>query len=217
MIEQMLPEYVCVAEAFSDRSDVELYPEEAAAIAQAVEKRRREFTTVRGCARDALRALGVQSAPILSGLQGEPLWPAGVVGSMTHCPGYRAAVVARDSDSISLGIDAEIDRPLPPRLIDRIALPEEREQLVRLNACDVSVDRLLFCIKETVYKAWFPITRRFLDYKEASVMLQRHGTFTAELRLDTPQAADSWATDWPAAISGRWLAANGLLLSATAV
>ena len=102
---------------------------------------------------------------------------------MTHCAGYRAAVVARDSDSVSLGIDAEVDQPLPARLVDRIALPEERERLARLNDCGVSVDRLLFCVKETVYKAWYPITGRFLDFPEASVMLHPDGTFTAEVRL----------------------------------
>ena len=72
MIEQILPSYAGVGEAFSDRCDVDLYPEEAVAIARAVEKRRREYTTVRGCARDALRALGVQSAPILSARGASP-------------------------------------------------------------------------------------------------------------------------------------------------
>jgi 4'-phosphopantetheinyl transferase EntD len=213
MIEQILPRSVRVGEAFSDRPGVVLYPEESAVIVRAVEKRRREFATVRGCARDALSALGIEPAPIVPGLRGAPAWPAEVVGSMTHCAGYRAAVVARKVDLRSVGIDAEINQPLPPGMLERISLPEEREQLAELADGDLSTERLLFCVKETVYKTWFPLTHRFLDFHEASVALRRDGTFTAVLRLDGPAEATSWPNDF----SGRWLAANGLVLSASSV
>jgi 4'-phosphopantetheinyl transferase EntD len=204
---------VRVSEAFSDRTDVVLYPEESAVIVRAVEKRRREFATVRGCARDALSALGIAPAPIVPGLRGAPTWPAAVVGSMTHCAGYRAAVVARSADLRSIGIDAEINQRLPPGTLERISLPEERGQLAELGGGGLSADRLLFCVKETVYKTWFPLTHRFLEFHEASVALRRDGTFTAVLRLDGPAEATSWPTDF----SGRWLAANGLVLSASTV
>jgi 4'-phosphopantetheinyl transferase EntD len=212
MIESLLPPTVRVGESFTDRSDIVLHPQEREAIARAVETRRREFTTVRGCARDALSALGVELAPIVPGPRGEPVWPPGVVGSMTHCPGYRAAAVARGADVRSVGIDAEVDQPLPAGLLERISLPEERVRLTELDQ-GVSADRLLFCVKETIYKAWFPLTHRSLDFQEASVMLHRDGTFTAAVALDEPAESSSW----PTGFSGRWLARNGLVLSASTV
>jgi 4'-phosphopantetheinyl transferase EntD len=210
MIEEVLPLSVQACEAFSDRSDVALFPEEAAVIARAVEKRRREFATVRGCARDALAALGVAPAAIVPGSRGEPIWPAGVVGSMTHCPGYRAAVVARRGEFRSLGLDAEVDQPLPAALVDRILLPDEQARLAQRQDWAVSVDRLTFCAKETIYKLWYPITHRFLDFHEASVTVDADGTFTAELRLDDAPESPTW----PTAFTGRWLAARGLLITA---
>ncbi|PZS40918.1 MAG: 4'-phosphopantetheinyl transferase, partial [Pseudonocardiales bacterium] len=94
MIEKILPDGVASVEAFRDPPDAVLYPGEAELITRAVDKRRREFRTVRHCARQALRQLGLPPAPVLRGERGEPKWPAGVVGSMTHCAGYRAAAVA---------------------------------------------------------------------------------------------------------------------------
>jgi 4'-phosphopantetheinyl transferase EntD len=213
VIDHVLPRTVQACEAFSDRPEVVLFPEEAAVIARAVEKRRREFTTVRGCARDALAAIGVAPAAIVPGTRGEPIWPAGVVGSMTHCPGYRAAVVAREHDFRAIGIDAEVDQPLPAALVDQILLPAERQRITELREWGVSVDRLVFCAKEAVYKTWYPLTHRFLDFHEASVTPDARGTFTAELRLDDPPESPAW----PTAFAGRWLAANGLLITATSI
>ncbi|WP_306332212.1 4'-phosphopantetheinyl transferase [Streptomyces sp. KL109B] len=75
--------------------DITLSRQEEALIARAVPKRRNEFTTVRACAHDALAGLGLAPVPLLPDERGAPGWPPGVVGSMTHCPGYGAAAVPR--------------------------------------------------------------------------------------------------------------------------
>lgn len=132
MIEQILPTTVVVVEAFEDEVGAQLFPQEEELVAKAVDKRRQEFTTVRACARRALIALGVPAGPILRGLRGAPLWPDGTVGSMTHCAGYRAAVVGRATEVVTVGIDAEPHEPLPDGVLDAISLPEERDALRRL-------------------------------------------------------------------------------------
>ncbi|GAB3888825.1 hypothetical protein GCM10029964_057160 [Kibdelosporangium lantanae] len=138
-----------------------------------MEKRRREYATVRDCARQAMADLGLPPVPLLSGERGAPRWPAGVVGSMTHCAGYRAAVVALDSTVHTIGIDAEPHDTLPEGVERTIALDGERAMLARLAAADPAIhwDRMLFCAKEAVYKAWFPLTRKWLGFEEASITL----------------------------------------------
>lgn len=89
MIEQILPAAVASAEAFADPLDVVLFPEEEALVAKAVDKRRREFATARGCARSALAAFGFPPASIMTGENGAPRWPAGVVGSIMPSPKAR--------------------------------------------------------------------------------------------------------------------------------
>src|SRR5258706_11349430 len=160
MIGDILPRAVSVVEEFGDRDDAMLFPAEAEVIARAIEKRRREFTTTRSCAREALAGIGFALAPIATGLRGAPQWPAGVVGSMTHCDGYRAAAVAHDRDVVTIGIDAEPHDRLPDGVLNSIALPEEESWIRGLSMTEPRIhwDRLLFSAKESVYKAWFPLT-----------------------------------------------------------
>ena len=166
MIEAILPAEAATAEAFDDPPGLTLFPEEEAVIARAVGKRRREFTTTRACARTALARLGLPPVPIVPGPRGAPQWPVGVVGSMTHCAGYRACAVARDLDLLTIGLDAEPHGQLPEGVLDAVSRPEEREQLAALAATVPGThwDRMLFSAKESVYKAWFPLTQRWLGF-----------------------------------------------------
>lgn len=216
MIEKVLPDEVASAEAFDDPPDAVLYPGEAAVIARAVDKRRREFRTVRHCARLALRELGVPPVAVLRGERGEPQWPPGVVGSMTHCAGYRAAAVARSGDLHTLGIDAEPHEPLPAGVLGVIASDEEQDNLSELTAADIATcwDRILFCAKEAVYKAWFPLTRRWLGFEDAAVMINpEEGTFFAHLLVPGPAINGESLTR----LDGRWLRSDDLVITTIAL
>ncbi|MGY4955294.1 4'-phosphopantetheinyl transferase family protein [Streptomyces nigrescens] len=214
MIDKLLPAPVRTAEAFQDAPLSEMFPEEWAQVAKAVPKRQHEFGTVRGCARQALAELGFAPAPLLPGPNREPQWPAGVVGAMTHCAGYRAAAVARSSEVRTIGLDAEPNLPVnDPGVVDLVTLPEERAQLRRLAALQPEVcwDRLVFSAKESVYKAWYPLTRRWLDFEEARLTLDpTNATFTAQLLVPGPVVDGRELTEF----SGRWLVGSGLVVTA---
>jgi 4'-phosphopantetheinyl transferase EntD len=213
MLAEILPPDAAVAEVRGDVADAILFPAEKEAVARAVEKRRREFRTGRACARAALAQLGVEAQAIPSGPRGAPQWPAGVVGSITHCDGYRACALARSNDLISIGVDAELDAPLPDGVIGDIALPGERRALDALAAQEPGVnwDRLLFSAKEAVYKAWFPLAERWLGFEDALVEIDRErGSFSARLLVAGPRVEDRELRGF----SGRWLARDGLLLAA---
>lgn len=215
MLERILPPAAAVVATTGERH-VDLFPEEEAVVGGAVEKRRREFVTARACAREALLQLGMSPRPIPSGARGEPVWPAGVVGSITHCAGYRACAVAPASELLTIGVDAEVDEPLPAGVIADVARPEERAWIeeVTVAAPGINWDRLLFSIKESIYKAWFPLTRTWLGFEDAVVSVDRsRGAFAAGLLVPGP-TLDGRHLD---GFSGRWLAADGLLLSSIAV
>jgi 4'-phosphopantetheinyl transferase EntD len=205
VIEEILPAGIAHAEAFDDSAEVALFPEEQAVITRAVDKRRREFTTARHCARIALAQLGCPPVPLVPGPKGEPRWPDGLVGSMTHCAGYRAAAVARSRELRAVGIDAEPHAALPEEALDLAASDAERERLERLAHARPGVhwDRILFCTQEAVYKAWFPLTRRWLDFADVSTTLRLDGTFRARVPGDS--------------FSGRWVVDRGLVVAAIAV
>ncbi|NRN67636.1 Phosphopantetheinyl transferase component of siderophore synthetase [Kibdelosporangium sp. 4NS15] len=210
-----MPAGVVGRDTFSDVPESTMFPEEAERVANAVDKRKREYATVRHCARQAFAELGIPPAPLLNGERGAPQWPTGVVGSMTHCAGYRAAVVARSSDVHTLGIDAEPHGPLPDGVLGVIARDEEKVRLTELTAADSAVhwDRMLFCAKETVYKAWYPLTHKWLGFEEASITLGRDGTFEAKLLVPGPVIAGEQVDGF----TGRWLVGDGLVITAIAI
>ena len=205
MIEELLPDAVVTVEAYGhEDADTPLHPEEAALVARAVAKRRREFAVVRSCARRAMEKLGVPPQPILTGERGAPRWPAGLAGSMTHCDGYCAAALVRATDLASLGIDAEVHAPLPENVLPSVALPAEADRLRGLAAerPDIHWDRLLFSAKESVYKAWFPLTGKWLDFMEADIELTADGTFRAALLVPGPRVGSRRLSHF----DGRWTA-----------
>ena len=206
MIEEILPPEVATAEAFDDGAPAVLFPAEEAAMARAVPKRRREFTTGRVCARAALAKLGLPPAPIVPGPRGAPQWPAGVTGSITHCAGYRASAVAHLKDLAGIGLDAEPNAPLPDGVLERIAVPQEQAWLPGLAAAvpGVSWDRLLFCAKESVYKAWFPLTRRWLGFEQAAITVDPQAGTVIAASIRPSWSASPTRTRRPGTRSPGW-------------
>lgn len=215
MIETILPEAVVTVEAWRD-VEVALFPDEAQFIAGAVEKRRREFATARGCVRQAFTRLGVPPCAVISGQRGEPIWPSGVVGSITHCQGYRGCAVARVTEIATIGIDAEPHAMLPDGILLAIASSAECAWVERQNqnVPNIHWDRLLFSAKEAVYKAWYPLTGRWLDFEDAGIEVDAAGrTFVARLMVPGPVLEGAPVKEF----RGRWLIRDDLVLTAVAL
>ncbi|MDH6244931.1 4'-phosphopantetheinyl transferase [Mycobacterium sp. OTB74] len=214
LLSAVLPDMVATAEMYSDPADLAPLPEEEPLIARSVAKRRNEFITVRYCAREALGKLGVGPVPILKGDKGEPCWPDGIVGSLTHCEGFRGAVVGRTDEVRSVGIDAEPHGVLPKGVLDAVSLPAERTELKAL-AGGLHWDRILFCAKEATYKAWFPLTHRWLGFEDAHITFAADfsgtsGTFRSRILIDPTAESGPPLRELP----GRWTVANGLVVTA---
>lgn len=214
MLRELLPRYIEVEERGDDLGGVQLFSEELHVLKSAGAKRRSEFSTLRGCARLAMRRLGYVEAPIIPGPRGAPMWPSGLVGSMTHCAGYRACALARASDVYAIGIDSEPNSPLPEGVLGEVTVQEERALLRALDIehPSISWDRMLFSVKESLYKAWYPATGCWLDFDEARVSIDASGgTFRGTINSRAP-------VDGPRAelreISGRWAVERDLIVTA---
>lgn len=214
MLDEIVADCVAVSERRGDLPNTPLFPAEQAMVARAVEKRRGEFTSARACARAALAQLGLPPRPVLADGRGAPLWPAGIVGSITHCDGYRACAVAYAAEIASIGIDAEPNRPLPHGLLGDIAHPQERESLQGLmcETSTISWDRLLFSAKEAVYKAWYPLAGKWLGFEDVIITMDPClEAFSAQLLVSGPVLSGRRLSR----LSGRWILRNGLLATVT--
>lgn len=170
--DSFFPDVIKVNYIAIDRCTEELYDEELVAVRRAVPKRRNEFAAGRAMARAALARLGFSARSIPVGENREPLWPDGAVGSISHDGNLCIAVAASEMDVALLGIDLTMRAPLEAEVVKMICTAEE------IAAAKNSIDRLrfdpyklIFSIKESVYKCLFPVVQEVFDFHCVSVSL----------------------------------------------
>lgn len=183
-----------------------------------VAKRQAEHLAGRLCARDALLALTGQPDVPAVGADRAPQWPNGVTGSITHGEGWAAAVVARTAHWRGLGLDVE--RLLPESRAERvqaaILTPAERAACHHLSAARRALCvTLAFSLKESLYKALYPLVRRYFHFQDAELLdLPAAEPGRVRLRL-LADLNDEWRRG--SLLSGQFALFDGRLLSLVAI
>lgn len=209
----LLPNWVRVSEMDPAMADgATLLPEERMFVASAVEQRRREFAAGRSLARSLLASFG-KEAPLRREADGRPVWPPGIVGSITHCATLAAVAIAKADDCAGIGIDIEANRPLPPG-VARLILGEQEQQWIRRSDPRLGAETLLrvFCAKEALYKAIYPLARCALPPQALIVERSaRNDGFVARLAIE--------GTPFPknALLEGRWAVRHGHVAAAVVI
>lgn len=184
LFDGLLDERVAVVEASLPDPVAFLLPDEATFVATAVRRRRDEFAAGRSCARRAIEALGERVGPVLVGPDRCPIWPPGLVGSISHAADYCVAAVARQSDGFrSIGIDIEPAQALPDDLWETICAPSELAWLAPLDDRERGLlARVIFSAKEAAFKCVFALTRQMLEFHDLRVEIDPQSErFTAEV------------------------------------
>lgn len=187
---------VCVeerGEGIASDPAVVLLPGEEARIARALPARVHEYVRGRRLAHEALARMG-RIGPVLSGRLGEPVWPDGVIGSITHCPGLCAAAVAERGRWAGLGIDAEPCRQLGPGVARALVMAGDQ-----LLDGDLGLSVLL-SVKEASSKAMTSATAGVWDFRRFVVSRLVPGSFRAI-------APDGMS------VTGRWCVREGFVLA----
>ena len=164
----MSPVITCYAPV-NDHRD-QLFPAELKLILGSSPSRQHEFSSGRWCAKNALCALGIADAALLSGPNREPVWPARVNGSISHTSDWAICAVCYTDEVAGLGVDVE-------QLPTHASLPQEmlftqneRDWLSAIPANDRhQLEILIFSAKESFYKALFPHYRQYIDYHEVEL------------------------------------------------
>lgn len=204
-----VPDGIAVAVVDPKAGSFGLLPGEA--LDRAVPKRLAEFAAGRRAARAAMAGLGLPATAIPHGPDRAPLWPEGVVGSISHTDGLCVAMVGRSADWAGLGLDLEADRGLDPSLWPEILRPDDLAAIRAIpGAAKGSAAMAVFVAKEAVYKAQYPTSRTLIDFQALSVDLDVD-RFVARFTLDVPGFAKGTT------ILGRFCRADGHIAAFCAV
>lgn len=194
MLGPLLPPGVHLAESWNSPVIHSPFPDEEQLVARARADRRRQFLTGRSLARDALAALGHPPTAIGRDVRGAPLWPQGVVGSVTHTDRYAAVTLADHRTCSALGIDAEPLAPLPDDARDVVATPEEVRELTAVAGEHAGL--LAFVAKEAVFKAWWPREQTELDFLEVVLASETEPAHQGTLRAEIATPRLQWQVRW---------------------
>ena len=155
-----------------------LMDDEFRTVADAIPARQREFAAGRAAARAAMAQLGMKPAAILTSADRAPIWPAGVVGSISHTDGFCIAALCHSADAQSLGVDIEDAAPLDQDLIPMICSQVEQDRIAGPEAGHLA--KLIFSAKEAAYKAQYSISGLLFDFDQLDVTLEQgNGSFVA--------------------------------------
>lgn len=149
----------------------QVYPEEWALLSEkSVFKRKQEFAMGRIAAHTAMQKIGITPSPVLRGEHDEPLWPQGLIGTISHSYNWAVSAVAKQKDCFALGIDIEyIDQNVAAQLADHISTPEEKNWLNEISLLRYLRFYLLFSAKESIFKALYPLYHTFLEFQDATL------------------------------------------------
>ena len=157
---------------------------EATHVGRAVPKRMQEFAAGRLCARRALAEFGFVDYALKVAEDRQPMWPAGMVGSITHTTGFCAAVVARQRAATALGIDSEVVGRVNAEIWHKICVPVESAWVESLPAPQrPGAMALIFSAKEAFYKCQYPAVRQRLNFHDARVEAPVWGAPGGEFRI----------------------------------
>jgi 4'-phosphopantetheinyl transferase EntD len=186
-------------ELLSDAPRAVLTELELNSISHCANKRIDDFTRGRACAHRGLSELGIDNFSVLAGEKREPLWPAEIIGSITHTTGFAAAVVARHSEVEALGIDCEIIASVDADLWERICTPTERARLEQLPQAQAQRQAaLIFAAKEAFYKCQFPVSREWVGFEDVTIEVSA-GRFRIIPQVHLPVAGG-----WVASLAGHY-------------
>lgn len=161
-----------------------LFPEELDALARAVPRRRAEFAAGRRAARAAMGELGLAEDAIPMAPSRAPVWPQGVVGTITHAEGVALALVARGHGYHGLGLDIEPATPLPSDLAEVVLTPAE--QLDAGKSADPALwAKRVFSAKEAAYKCQYARTGKLLEFSAVEISIEV-ARLQARFTLDCP-------------------------------
>lgn len=147
---------------------------------RAVKKRRDEFFLGRAACNAALKSIGIENpGPVLKGPSSEPLWPRGILGALSHCPGIAVCAVCHDNMLRGLGIDIEeLPGDMPQDVIRLVCTKKEMEWVGN----EPYKMKMIFSAKEAAFKAFFPSVRMYMDFKDAELQWdEKKAAFDARL------------------------------------
>ncbi len=217
LLDGLLPVDTVVDISLGTPDSFVLHPEEQALTRPMANKRLADFRASRYVASQALSQIGYNNFPVLINQHRGPVWPLGVVGSLSHCDGIALAVVNSESAVQSIGVDIESYSAMAPNLY-RMICDEQELQHLQQFAQPGLMAKVIFSVKESIYKCLNPLLKQWIDFKDVSIELDPvarkykaipNNKINAQLNIDSIYG--EWLVESEYLYSSCWLTGRSLI------
>ncbi|MEB6380410.1 enterobactin synthase subunit EntD [Leclercia adecarboxylata] len=137
----------------------------------------------------AFHALNRQAIPAI-GSSGEPLWPAGVRGSLSHS-GTLAVAICRDRGLIGIDCEAIIAENEAREIQGGVIDSQEARVLADCGLPFALAFTVIFSAKESLFKALFPHVQAWMGFECARVTALTGSTLALTLTRPLPPFAQN--------------------------
>ena len=170
------------------------------------EKRKAEFIAGRVCAMEALKKLKGDSFDYSPGIgpNREPLWPANIVGSISHSKTQVGVVVSDSLSHLGLDIETPIEKNRYLKISSQFITETERAKF----GDDPYGGTLIFSAKEALFKALYPSVKTFFGFMDAEVIEITEDSFKIQVLR-----ADDLFQDYKSLISGSYIELNNEIIT----
>lgn len=140
-------------------------------LSNAVAKRKGEFLAGRYLANKIIELMGLPDAKVAIDKHKAPIWPAGIMGSISHSKSKALCVITKYHNDRFLGID--IEHWLSPSdaqcLASNIVVNDHEYKMMQPFVTFEQAITLIFSAKESLYKAIFKAFEHYVDFDAAKV------------------------------------------------
>lgn len=158
---------------------------------KAVTKRRAEYFASRVCVRYALSQLGIEGFLLTNDRDRAPIWPQGIIGSLSHTHHCISLLLAKATSEKILGVDCEqiMQQQTAEEMQSMIVTAQEMAVLRHSGLPFSTALTVAFSLKESLYKALFPQLRTFMNFDAAEIISCTANAERVTLRLTQTFAA----------------------------
>jgi len=186
--EEGLSEYLCQYSAYvyNDLLFKEYQLHCPPDILRTVDKRKAAYLAGRYCARQALAPFELADFVVLNAPDRSPIWPNGLLGSISHSDNHAIAVVSDDKYFVGVGTDIEpvVGDDAMREIMPRILNSDELGLMEFNHLTDRHLFTILFSLKESFFKAAYRLVQGFFGFEAISVLALDRDSEVITFRLN---------------------------------
>lgn len=178
-------------------------------IEQFGDKRKEEYLKSRELAHALFSEIGISDFKLLNDDKRAPIWPSGIVGSISHSSGFAIVAISKEHKSIGIDLEKVMSDERYEKLKDQFLTEEE----IKINQIDFNLfGTIVFSAKESLFKLIYPLCREYFGFHSAKIREISEIGFSIELKSQSTSVSK-----FNGIYQGKWQKLDDIILTSLVI